>query len=157
MRILDAEAFAGHFVLEYRKDGLTGLAVHPITDGVPSASGTPIEFDEPIYSVGTGGNPEYTTDRVRLGYGSMVTPSSVYDYDIKTAGLTLLKRQPVLGDFDPADYEQRRVWATAEDGTRVPISSWTARACSRTAPRPACSTGTARTRRRWTRTSRSPG
>jgi oligopeptidase B len=122
VRILDAEAFAGHFVLEYRRDGLTGLAVHPIDDGVPSAKGTPIAFDEPIYSVGTGANPEYATDRVRLGYGSMVTPSSVYDYEIKTGQLTLLKQQPVLGDFDPAQYEQRRVWATAEDGTRVPIS-----------------------------------
>ena len=122
VRILDAEAFAGHFVLEYRRDGLTGLAVHPIENGVPSAKGTPIAFDEPIYSVGTGVNPEYTTDRVRLGYGSMVTPSSVYDYEIKTGQLTLLKQQPVLGDFDPAQYEQRRVWATAEDGTRVPIS-----------------------------------
>ena len=122
VRILDAEAFAGHFVLEYRRDGLTGLAVHPIDGGVPSAKGTPIAFDEPIYSVGTGGNPEYATDRVRLGYGSMVTPSSVYDYEIKTGQLTLLKQQPVLGDFDPAQYEQRRVWATAADGTRVPIS-----------------------------------
>lgn len=122
VRILDAEAFAGHFVLEYRKDGLTGISVHPITEGVPSAAGTPIVFDEPIYTVGTGGNPEYSTDRVRLGYGSLVTPSSVYDYDIASGGLTLLKRQPVLGGFDPADYEQRRVWATAEDGTRIPIS-----------------------------------
>ena len=122
VRILDAEAFAGHFVLEYRRDGLTGLAVHPIADGVPSAAGTPIVFDEPIYNVGSGGNPEYATDRLRLGYGSMVTPSSVYDYDIASGSLTLLKQQPVLGGFDPAGYEQRRVWATAEDGTRVPIS-----------------------------------
>jgi oligopeptidase B len=123
VRLLEAEAFADHFVLEYRKDGLTGVAVHPISaGGVLSAVGTPITFDEPIYSVGTGSNPEYTADRVRLGYGSMVTPSSVYDYDIATGGLTLLKQQPVLGGFDPAQYEQRRFWATAADGTRVPVS-----------------------------------
>jgi oligopeptidase B len=122
VRLLEAEAFADHFVLEYRKNGLTGVAVHPIADGVPSAQGTPIGFDEPIYSVGTGSNPEYATDRVRLGYGSMVTPSSVYDYDIASGALTLLKRQPVLGGFDPEQYEQRRVWATADDGTRIPIS-----------------------------------
>ena len=122
VRLLEAEAFADHFVLEYRKDGLTGVAVHPIVDGVPSGTGTPIAFDEPIYSVGTGSNPEYTTNRVRLGYASMVTPSSVYDYEIATGALTLLRQQPVLGDFDPAQYEQRRVWATAEDGVQVPIS-----------------------------------
>jgi oligopeptidase B len=52
----------------------------------------------------------------------MVTPSSVYDYDIASKGLTLLKQSPVLGGFDPADYRQRRLWATAEDGTRIPIS-----------------------------------
>jgi oligopeptidase B len=122
VRLLDAEAFADHFVLEYRKDGLTGVSVHPIVDGVAHAEGTPIAFDEPIYSVGTGSNPEYATDRVRLGYGSMVTPNSVYDYEIGSGTLTLLKRQPVLGDFDPEQYEQCRLWATAEDGTRVPIS-----------------------------------
>ena len=122
VRLLEAEAFADHFVLEYRRDGLTGVAVHPIVDGVLSAQGTPIAFEEPIYSVGTGSNPEYTTDRVRLGYGSMVTPSSVYDYDIASGTLTLLKQQPVLGGFDPEQYEQSRVWATADDGTRVPIS-----------------------------------
>jgi oligopeptidase B len=121
-RLLDAEAFADHFVVEYRRDGLTGLAIHPVTDGRPAAEGTPIVFDEPIYTVGTGDNPEFSTGRLRLGYGSMVTPSTVYDYDIATGTLNLLKRQPVLGDFDPAHYEQHRVWATAADGTRVPIS-----------------------------------
>lgn len=121
-RLLVAEAFADHIVVEYRRDGLTGVAIHPITDGRPAAQGTPIAFDEPIYTVGTGDNPEFTTGRLRLGYGSMVTPSTVYDYDIATGTLQLLKRQPVLGDFDPADYEQHRLWATAEDGTRVPIS-----------------------------------
>jgi oligopeptidase B len=122
VRLVEAEAFAGHFVVSYRKDGLTGVAVHPFVDGVPSATGTPIAFEEPIYTVGTGGNPEYHADRLRLGYASLVTPSSVYDYTIATGELTLLKRTPVLGGFDPDQYEQRRVWATAEDGTKVPVS-----------------------------------
>jgi oligopeptidase B len=121
-RLLGVEAFADHFVVEYRRDGLTGLAIHPVTGGRPSAEGTPIPFDEPIYTVGPGDNPEFSTGKLRLGYGSMVTPSTVYDYDIAAGTLSLLKRQPVLGDFDPADYEQHRVWATAEDGTRIPIS-----------------------------------
>ncbi|WP_084316465.1 S9 family peptidase [Actinospica robiniae] len=122
VRLVEAEVFADHFVVSYRKDGLTGVAVHPFEDGVPSAVGVPIAFEEPIYTVGTGANPEYHSDRLRLGYTSMVTPSSVYDYEISTGELTLLKRTPVLGGFDPDEYEQRRVWATAEDGTKVPVS-----------------------------------
>ncbi len=121
-RLLEAEAFADHLVVEYRRDGLTGLAIHPIADGQPSAQGTPIEFDEPIYTVGAGDNPEFSTGKLRLGYTSMITPSTVYDYDIATGTLHLLKRQPVLGGYEPDDYEQHRVWATAEDGTRVPLS-----------------------------------
>ena len=61
-------------------------------------------------------------DFLRLGYGSFVTPSTVYDYDVRTGELALRKQQPVLGEFDPALFEQRREWATAPDGTRIPIS-----------------------------------
>ena len=99
---------------------------------------------------------------VRLGYTTMAMPSSVYDYDVRTRELTLLRRTPVLGGYDPADYEEHRLWATADDGERVPISI-VARRGSReaTAAGPArsrsCSTATAPTRSRWTRTSRSPG
>jgi oligopeptidase B len=122
IRLLEAEAFAGHLVVEYRRDGLTGLALHPVVEGRPSAQGTPLRFDEPVYTVRIADNAEFTTGRLRFGYTSMVTPSTVYDYDLATGDLHLLKRQPVLGGYDPADYEQHRVWATAEDGTRVPIS-----------------------------------
>jgi oligopeptidase B len=59
---------------------------------------------------------------VRFNYQSMVTPSSVYDYDLNTRQRTLLKRQEVLGGYDPANYEAGRIWATAKDGTKVPIS-----------------------------------
>ncbi|MGH6655155.1 MAG: S9 family peptidase [Actinocrinis sp.] len=121
-RLLDAEAFAGHVVVEYRRDGLTGLSIHQVTDARPDPKGTPLGFDEPIYTVGSGDNPEFTTGKLRLGYGSLVTPSTVYDYDIATGELQLLKRQPVLGGYDPADYEQHRDWAVAADGTHVPIS-----------------------------------
>ena len=121
-RLLGAETFADHLVVEYRRDGLTGIAIHPVVDGCPVAEGTPIAFDEPIYTVGTGDNREFDTRKVRLGYGSMVTPSTVYDYDVADGTLQLLKQQPVLGGFDRTDYEQKRLWATAEDGTRIPIS-----------------------------------
>ncbi|WP_194926760.1 S9 family peptidase [Catenulispora pinisilvae] len=122
---LDAvDVFAGHLVVGYRRDGLTGLAVHGIDadSGTPAAHGEPIEFPEPIRTVGGSQNPDYDSTRYRLGYTSMVTPSSVYDYDVTTGELTLLKQQPVLGGYDPADYEQERVWATAQDGARVPVT-----------------------------------
>lgn len=121
-RLLSVEAFAGHLVVEYRRHGLTGLSIHPVRDGRPAAEGEALTFDEPIYTVGSGDNPEFETGKLRLGYTSMVTPPTVYDYDIAAGTLTLLKRQPVLGGFDPDDYEQHRSWATALDGTRVPIS-----------------------------------
>ncbi|MEY9932238.1 oligopeptidase B [Catenulispora sp. GP43] len=124
VRLNSVEAFAGHLVVGYRREGLTGLAVHPVdaATGTPAAQGTPIEFPEQVHSVGPDENDEYDTTRYRLGYTSMVTPQSVYDYDVATGELTLLKRKPVLGGYDPDDYVQERVWATADDGARVPVT-----------------------------------
>jgi oligopeptidase B len=121
-RLLGVDAFADHLVIYLRKEGLTGLRVLP-ADG----SQYEIAFPEPVYRVSPGANPEYTTRSYRLGYGSLVTPDSVYDCDTETGELTLLRRRPVLplpggAEYDPADYEQHRLWATAPDGTRVPIS-----------------------------------
>ncbi|TDE34281.1 S9 family peptidase [Nonomuraea mesophila] len=130
-RLLEIDAFAGHAVVHFRREGLTGLRVLPYG----SAGGTwrerveasernayEIDFPEPLYEVGPGGNPEFTTTRLRLGYTSMVTPPSVYDYELDSHELILLKRRPVLGGYDPDDYEQFRDWATAEDGTKIPVS-----------------------------------
>ena len=60
----------------------------------------------------SGGNPDWAPPLLRLGYGSFVTPGAVYDFDVATGELLLRKRQPVLGDYDPTDYAQRRDWAT---------------------------------------------
>jgi oligopeptidase B len=121
-RLLSVDAFADHLVVYQRRDGLTGLRVLR-GDGTAGE----IEFPEPIYSVNPGANPEYDSASYRLHYTSLVTPDSVYDFDIATGELTLLKQAPVLPapdgtPYDPADYEQHRLWATAEDGTRVPMS-----------------------------------
>ncbi|MFI6505592.1 S9 family peptidase [Nonomuraea typhae] len=116
-RLLEIDAFAGHSVVHFRRDGQTGLRVLP-KDAEPYQ----IDFPEPIYDVGPAGNPEFETGRLRLAYTSMITPPSVYDYDLATHELILLKQRPVLGGYDPEDYEQVREWATAGDGTRVPIS-----------------------------------
>jgi oligopeptidase B len=122
-RIVDVEAFAGHVVVSLRREGLTALRVLP-RDSSPTGFGPAREltFDEPLYSVGTGNNPSYDATALQVVFESMVTPRTISDYDIATGELTLLKRQPVLGGYDPTAYEQRREWATAPDGTRVPIS-----------------------------------
>ena len=124
VRLLSVDAFESCLLLYYRRDGMTGLSVLP-----PSGVGEerPITFPEPLYTVGPGANPEYSQTRFRVGYNSMVTPSTVYDYDLATGELTVLKQQPVLPSpsgvpFSSDDYEQFREWAVAEDGTRVPIS-----------------------------------
>ncbi|MPZ27291.1 MAG: prolyl oligopeptidase family serine peptidase [Micromonosporaceae bacterium] len=117
-RLTGIDAFAEHLVVSLRRDGLTAVRVLPLAGGEPYDIG----FPEPIYRVGLGANPEYRTGSLRLQYMSLVTPESVYDYDLASHDLVLRKRVPVLGDFDPGDYEQHREWAVAADGTRVPIS-----------------------------------
>jgi oligopeptidase B len=118
-RILSAEAFAGHIVVHLRRDALRGLRVIRTIDGVTHD----VEFDEPVYTVlAFEDNPEYDATVYRFHYTSLVTPASVYDYDLDARSRTLRKRQPVLGDFDPGRYESIREWATAPDGTLVPLS-----------------------------------
>jgi oligopeptidase B len=121
VRLEDVDAFAGHLVVHQRSEGLTQLRILELgAEGL--ADDYLVEFDHEIYTVGSAGNPGFHQPVVRLGYTTMGVPSSVYDYDVRTRELTLLRRTPVLGGYDPADYEEHRLWATAEDGARVPIS-----------------------------------
>jgi oligopeptidase B len=141
VRIEDVEAFATHLTLEYRRDGLTRVGIMRLgatgeAGGLPWGPIEELAFDEPLFQVGTGGNPEWNQPTVRIGYTSFVTPSSVFDYSLDTGELTLLKQQPVLGGYDPAHYEQFREWATASDGTRIPISLVRRRDAVATGPRP---------------------
>lgn len=117
-RLLGVDAFRDFATVEYRREGLerVGLLDYA-TDAVEE-----LGFDEPLYSAGVSGNPEWHSPFLRLGYTSFVTPGTVYDLDLATRELVLRKQVAVLGGYDPADYGQRREWATAEDGTRVPIS-----------------------------------
>ena len=87
-----------------------------------SKSWTDIPFPEKVYSAFPGGTPEYTSTTYRYNYQSLITPSSVYDFDVASGKSTLLKRQEVLGGYDPSQYASERLWATARDGTKVPIS-----------------------------------
>jgi oligopeptidase B len=81
-----------------------------------------IGVPEPVYTISLGANREYDTQKLRYNYQSFITPSSVYDYDLKTGRSELLKQQPVLGGYDPTLYKSERVYATASDGTRIPVS-----------------------------------
>jgi oligopeptidase B len=114
----DVDVFADHVVVHERAEGLIRLHVTTTADGQSHH----IEFPEPAYEVSADANAEYVAAAYRLRYQSFVTPASVYDYDVAARRLVLLKQQPVLGGFDPARYRSERIYATAGDGVRVPIS-----------------------------------
>jgi oligopeptidase B len=87
-----------------------------------SAKWTPVPFPEPVYAASPGGTPEFTSKTYRYNYQSFITPPSVFDYDVHSGHSTLLKRQEVLGGYDPTQYASERLWATARDGVKVPVS-----------------------------------
>jgi oligopeptidase B len=112
------DIFKDHLVLSERKQGLTALRVIPW-----SGSGEHyLDFGEPAYLAYTAENPEFDTPLLRFAYSSMTTPRSVYDYDMNRREKKLLKRDPVLGGFDPANYATERLQVTARDGVQVPVS-----------------------------------
>ncbi|HEU4710620.1 MAG TPA: S9 family peptidase [Pyrinomonadaceae bacterium] len=116
---LDAiNLFADHAVLSEWENGLQQLEVINFKNNKRNR----IEFPEPVYSAGLSGNREFNTSVVRYAYNSLVTPNSTFDYDMNTGKSTLLKQQEVPGGFDRANYKAERVFATASDGTKVPIS-----------------------------------
>ncbi|HWF22194.1 MAG TPA: S9 family peptidase [Acidimicrobiales bacterium] len=116
---LDAiDPFADHLVVYEREDGETRIRVVDADSGVSSPIGQP----ESPSTVWGGANAEYESSILRYEYTSLVTPRSVYDYDVSTGSARLRKRQPVLGGFDPDLYRTERRWATGDDGTQVPMS-----------------------------------
>jgi oligopeptidase B len=126
VRLEDVDAFSGHLVVSQRSGGLTRLRIVVLEDG-GLGEDFEVEFDEAVYSVGAGANPEFAQPKVRLGYVTLADPSAVYDFDVVSRELTLLRRTPVLAapdgrEFDRTQYAQSREWAVAPDGTRVPIS-----------------------------------
>ncbi|MCA1612646.1 MAG: S9 family peptidase [Acidobacteria bacterium] len=112
------ELFAGHCVLAEREAGLPHLRVIDLRGGGAHR----VEFPEPVYGVAPGANPAFDTPLFRLRYSSPVTPASVFDYDMGARRLTLLKRAEVVGGYDASLYACERVFATADDGARIPVS-----------------------------------
>ena len=118
----DVDLFARFFVACEREDGLPRLRLWSFTEGDRTIQSNEIHFPEPVYSAFPHINHEFDTAKFRYAYQSLVTPSSVYEYDVATADSTLLKQVEVPGGFDRDNYASERVFATAADGVRVPVS-----------------------------------
>ncbi len=110
--------FADHMVLSERRGGYTSLRVHDFADGREHL----VELPEVVSTVRGSTNVEYDTSTFRFAYTSLVTPNSVYDYDLESRERRLMKQQEVLGGYDPDEYVTDRRYATATDGVRIAIS-----------------------------------
>ncbi|HJS24380.1 MAG TPA: S9 family peptidase [Pyrinomonadaceae bacterium] len=118
VKLDDISLFANHAVLSEWENGLEQLEVIDFKTDKRDR----IKFPEPVYSVALYTNREFNTSVVRYSYNSLVTPFSVFDYDMNTGKATLLKQQEVPGGFDRNNYKSERVFATASDGTKIPMS-----------------------------------
>lgn len=127
VRVLGVAAYRRWLVVSLRRDGLPGVDVLALGPDGGAADRWAVGFDEPLYSVYAGESDDPDTDRIRLGYQSMVTPPQVIQLRLDDRSREVLKSTPVLdhpthGPYRPGDYVQRREWAVAEDGTRIPLS-----------------------------------
>ncbi len=113
------DLFRDFLAIEERSDGLRKIRIRPWQGGSGDFF---ITADEPAYTAVLGDNYELDTAVVRYEYTSPATPDTTYDYDVRTGAKTLLKRMPVLGDFDSANYATEYLWVTVSDGTQVPVS-----------------------------------
>ncbi|HEY9882226.1 MAG TPA: S9 family peptidase, partial [Thermosynechococcaceae cyanobacterium] len=111
-------AFAKHLVIYERESGLPTIRVRQLASGEEHF----IQFPDPTYSADEDNNPEFDTEILRFNYTSLVTPRSVFDYNLETQERELKKETPVLGGYDRTQYASDRLMATATDGTQVPIS-----------------------------------
>ena len=115
----DVTVFRDYMVVSERKEGLLQLRVMPLRTREAEHY---VAFDEPAYVAWPTQNADFETTTLRYVYASMTTPNTWYDYDMRSRQRTLVKQQEVLGGFDPTRYRTERLWATARDGTRVPVS-----------------------------------
>jgi len=122
--LASVEAFKSHLVLFEREGGLPYLRVVELKASRANLleASHRIEFTEPAYNASLGDNPEFDVSHVRFQYESLVTPRSVFDYDVRTRERILRKQQPVLGGYDASQYVSERLHASATDGTRIPVS-----------------------------------
>ena len=118
VHLLGLEIFKDHLVINERKDGLRGLRIINQKTG----DDADIDFEEETYTARISVNEEFNTNILRYSYTSMVTPSTTYDYNMDTGEKTLMKQQEIVGGYDQKAYHSERLYATAQDGKRIPIS-----------------------------------
>lgn len=133
----DFDLFENHYVLSERRNGLPEIRVIRFDTGIEST----IAFPEPVYDAYVSTNREWRTEKLRYGYESLITPRSVMEYDLLTEKSTLLKRMEVQGGFDAALYTSERLFATASDGSRIPVSIVYRREFNEKTPGPLLLTG----------------
>jgi len=115
--IQDFELFRTFVAVSERSQGLMNVRVQRWGEAPFH-----LTADDPAYTMALGSNPELDTTRLRYVYTSLTTPGTTYEYDLADGSRTVLKREPVLGDFDPANYVSEFIWAPARDGERIPVS-----------------------------------
>jgi oligopeptidase B len=116
--IEDFDVFEHFLAVSVRSGGLLKICIHPLDGGADLF----IASDEASYSTALSVNAELNTDIVRYAYSSLTTPTTLYDYDVRTHQQVLLKRDPVLGSFDPQDYLTEFLHIRARDGAQIPVS-----------------------------------
>jgi oligopeptidase B len=112
------EVFKDYLAVEERNKGLTQIAIRNWENEKVHY----IDFEEEVYAAGISVNPEFDSELLRYSYSSMSTPRTTYDYNMKSHEKELKKREEVKGKFDPDDYEVKRLWASADDGNKIPMS-----------------------------------
>jgi oligopeptidase B len=123
VKVEAVEAFRSHLVVSEREGGIEQLRIVPVTgDGPAPDDGWVIDQPDPVFSLTGGLNMEWDTDRYRFGYTSLTTPLSSIDLHLGSRLRQVLRVQPVGGGYRPEDYRTERIWATAPDGTQVPVS-----------------------------------
>ena len=135
--ISGVSAFADHLVVYEREAGLPTVRVRKLS----TAEEHYITFPESTYAIFQGNNPEFNTTTLRFNYTSLVTPNSVFDYDLETQKRELKKETEVLGGYDRTQYTSDRIMATATDGTQIPISIVYKKGMERNGPCPLLLTG----------------
>ena len=116
--IEDFDVFSEFLAVSVRSGGLKKICIHRLADGEEFF----IASDEAAYTTSISINPELATDIVRYAYTSLTTPATLYDYNVRTREQALLKREPVLGSFNPDDYAAELLWVPARDGATIPVS-----------------------------------
>lgn len=133
-RIEGVDTYRDHMVVGYRRGGIGRAAIMRVGDDFGEFE--ELNFNEELFTVAVAGNPEWDAPVVRVNYVSYIQPAQLFDYRVDTGEYTLLKEQEVPGGYDPDDYVAYRIWSTASDGTKIPVSVVHRSDLDRTKPNP---------------------